>query len=59
MSHQNEEKADTTSDCSTKIVPNQPIEDNYRDQKLQLDEEIVIPQDDHTHCRGKQTLVNN
>ena len=29
-----------------KFVPNQPLEDNFRDQRLQPDEEIVIPQDD-------------
>ena len=29
-----------------KFVPNQPLEDNFREQQLQLDEEIVIPQDD-------------
>ena len=28
------------------IVPNQPLEDNFREQRLQPDEEIVIPQDD-------------
>ena len=30
----------------TKFVPNQPLEDNFREQPLQPDEEIVIPQDD-------------
>ena len=29
-----------------KIVPNQPLEDNFQEQQLQPDEEIVIPQDD-------------
>ena len=29
-----------------KLVPNQPLEDNSREQQLQPDEEIVIPQDD-------------
>ena len=29
-----------------KFVPNQPLEDNFREQRLQPDEEIVIPQDD-------------
>ena len=29
-----------------KFVPNQPLEDNFREQQLQSDEEIVIPQDD-------------
>ena len=29
-----------------KFVPNQPLEDNFRDRRLQPDEEIVIPQDD-------------
>ena len=29
-----------------KFVPNQPLEDNFREQQLQPDEEIVIPQDD-------------
>ena len=29
-----------------KFVPNQPLEDNFREQQLQTDEEIVIPQDD-------------
>ena len=29
-----------------KFVPNQPLEDNFREQGLQPDEEIVIPQDD-------------
>ena len=29
-----------------KFVPNQPLEDNSREQRLQPDEEIVIPQDD-------------
>ena len=28
-----------------KFVPNQPLEDNFRDERLQPDEEIVIPQD--------------
>ena len=28
-----------------KLVPNQPLEDNFREQPLQPDEEIVIPQD--------------
>ena len=28
------------------FVPNQPLEDNFREQRLQPDEEIVIPQDD-------------
>ena len=30
----------------TKFIPNQPLEDNFREQRLQPDEEIVIPQDD-------------
>ena len=29
-----------------KFVPNQPLEDSFREQRLQPDEEIVIPQDD-------------
>ena len=29
-----------------KFIPNQPLEDNFREQRLQSDEEIVIPQDD-------------
>ena len=29
-----------------KFVPNQPLEDDFREQRLQPDEEIVIPQDD-------------
>ena len=29
-----------------KFVPNQPLDDNFREQQLQTDEEIVIPQDD-------------
>ena len=29
-----------------KFVPNQPLENNFREQRLQPDEEIVIPQDD-------------
>ena len=29
-----------------KFVPNQPLEDNFSEQRLQPDEEIVIPQDD-------------
>ena len=29
-----------------KFLPNQPLEDNFREQRLQPDEEIVIPQDD-------------
>ena len=29
-----------------KFVPNQPLEDNFRKQRLQPDEEIIIPQDD-------------
>ena len=29
-----------------KFVPNQPIEDNFREDQLQQDAEIVIPQDD-------------
>ena len=29
-----------------RFVPNQPLEDNFREQRLQPDEEIVIPQDD-------------
>ena len=28
------------------FVPNQPLENNFREQRLQPDEEIVIPQDD-------------
>ena len=31
--------------CLERFVPNQPIEDNFREQRLQPDEEIVIPQD--------------
>ena len=27
-------------------ITNQPLEDNFQEQQLQLDEEIVIPQDD-------------
>ena len=29
-----------------KFVPNQPLEDNFREQRLQPDEKIIIPQDD-------------
>ena len=29
-----------------KFVPNQPLEDNFREHRIQPDEEIVIPQDD-------------
>ena len=29
-----------------KFVPNAPLEDNYKEEKLQPDEEIIIPQDD-------------
>ena len=29
-----------------KFVPNQPLEDSYQNEKLQEDEDIVIPQDD-------------
>ena len=29
-----------------KFVPNQPLQDNFREGRLQLYEEIVIPQDD-------------
>ena len=29
-----------------KFVPNQPLEDNFREERLLSDEEIVIPQDD-------------
>ena len=29
-----------------KFVPNQPLEDNFREKQLQQDEKIVIPQDD-------------
>ena len=29
-----------------KFVPNQPLQDNFREQRLQPDEEIIIPQDD-------------
>ena len=29
-----------------KFVPNQPLEDSFREESLQQDEEIVIPQDD-------------
>ena len=29
-----------------KFVPNQPLQDNFREQRLQPDEKIVIPQDD-------------
>ena len=32
--------------CLKKFVPNQPLEDNFREQQLQPDEEIVNPQDD-------------
>ena len=28
-----------------KFVPNQPLEDNFREERLQQDEDIVIPQD--------------
>ena len=29
-----------------KFVPNQPLEDNFREERLQPDEDIIIPQDD-------------
>ena len=29
-----------------RFIPNQPLEDNFREQRMQPDEEIVIPQDD-------------
>ena len=29
-----------------KFIPNQPLEDNFREQRLQPDDEIIIPQDD-------------
>ena len=29
-----------------KFAPNQPLQDNFREERLQQDEEIVIPQDD-------------
>ena len=29
-----------------RFVPNQPLEDNFREQRLQPDKEIIIPQDD-------------
>ena len=29
-----------------KFVPNQPLEDSYQEEKLQPDEEIIIPQDE-------------
>ena len=32
--------------CLKRFVPNQPLEDNFREQRLQPDEEHVIPQDD-------------
>ena len=32
--------------CLKKFDPNEPLEDNFREQRLQPDEEIVIPQDD-------------
>ena len=32
--------------CLKKFVLNQPLEDNLREQRLQPNEEIVIPQDD-------------
>ena len=32
--------------CPKKFVPNQSLEDNFREQRLQPDEKIVIPQDD-------------
>ena len=36
-----------------KFVPNQPLEDNSREQRLQPDEEIVIPQDDFYSITGE------
>ena len=32
--------------CPKKFVPTQPLDDNFLDERLQPDEEIVIPQDD-------------
>ena len=32
--------------CLEKFVPNQPLEDSFREERLQADEEIIIPQDD-------------
>ena len=29
-----------------KFIPNQPLEDNFREQRLQPDDKIIIPQDD-------------
>ena len=48
-----------------KYVPNQPLEDNFREQRLQPDEEIVIPQDDlyiitwETVFGGQQVIRGN
>ena len=42
-----------------KFVPNHPLEDNFREQQFQPDEEIVIPQDDLYTITWKKTLVNN
>ena len=39
-----------------KFVRNAPLEDKYREEKLQPDEEIVIPQDDLYTIHGKRTL---
>ena len=32
--------------CLENFVPNKPLENNFREERLQPDEEIVIPQDD-------------
>ena len=32
--------------CVKRFLPNQPLQDNFREERLQPDEEIVIPQDD-------------
>ena len=54
-----------------KFVPNQPLEDNFREQQLQPDEEIVIPQDglyvitwqtdfgEQLVTRGRETIPTN
>ena len=42
-----------------KFVPNQPLVDNFREERVQPDEEIVIPQDDLYTITWEKTSVNS
>ena len=41
------------------VVPNQLLEDGYREERLQSDEEIIIPQDDIYIIPWETTSVNS